>query len=101
MSHDEQMAIIGRMVVEKQELDRRGIALNDELRRIAKGLESIANTLETSSIYAKEFFRLTDEQRALLNADQISALLAEIGKTGKRYHEIKSALERAGLNRVS
>ena len=92
------MAIIGRMVVEKQQLDRRGVALHEELRNIAKGLQSIATTLENSgSIYSKDFVRLTDEQSVYLNARRITTLLNEIEESGKRYQEISTALKRAGF----
>lgn len=53
MSTDEEMAIIGRMVIERKQIEQRGTALQDELRRLAKGLEELAFALETSDSFTE------------------------------------------------
>ncbi len=98
MSTDEEMAIFGRMVLERQQLNRRGVALHEEIQKIAKALGEVGLTLETSgSIYAKEFLRLSGDQLALLDASKITALLNEVETVGRRYQEITTRLQRAGL----
>lgn len=97
MSTDEEMAIIDRMVVERKQLEQRGAALGDEVRGIARGLESLALTLEVSDAFdGNDFLHLTTEQIELLDAAKVTALLSDIEETGKRYRELRTALQRAG-----
>lgn len=98
MGTDEEMAIIGRMVTERRQLEQRGSALQDEVRRIATGLAAMGQTLTTnSSIYTKDFLHLTNEHISLLDAPKLTELLKEIETTGERYHDLRVQLHQAGL----
>jgi hypothetical protein len=98
MSHDEEMAVIGRMTVERKKLEQRGSALQDEAQRIATGLAALAQELTTnSSIYTKDFLHLTQDQIGLLDAPKLTELLKDIESTGKRYHDLRVRLHQAGL----
>jgi hypothetical protein len=97
MSTHEEMAIIDRMVVERKELEQRGAALGDEVRGIARGLESLALTLEVSDAFdGNDFLHLTPEQIELLDAAKVTGLLSDVEETGKRYRELRTALQSTG-----
>lgn len=98
MSTDEEMAIFGRMMKERKERQKRGLALNEEVTRVAVGLKALGQTLETgTSFYEKEFFHLTAEQIDLLDASKLIALLNETEETGRRYQQLTATLKQADM----
>jgi hypothetical protein len=74
MSTDEEMAVIGRMVTEKKDLERRSAALKHEIDAIGQGLSNLSNrVIAISNGYMP--FALDDQQAALLDLRENQAHL--------------------------
>jgi two-component SAPR family response regulator len=97
MSSDEEMAVIGKLVVEQKDLARRNAALHSEIHRIGKGLERLGRDL-TSGTYMFSFHRLTPEETALLDIETLTTLLREKEAIAKRHEEVRSLLKEAGIS---
>jgi hypothetical protein len=97
MSTDEEMAVIGRLVVERKDLTQRNAVLHAEIYRIANGLEKLGKKLTGgNSMFAAH--HLTPDEGALLDAAKLGELLSEKAAIAKRVEEISETLKQAGLS---
>lgn len=97
MSTDEEMAVIGRMVVERKDLTQRNAVLHAEIHRIGKGLEALGKEL-TSGLTMYATHSLKPEEVALLDAAKLTELLSEKEAIAKRHQEINETLRQAGIS---
>src|SRR5262245_55636261 len=100
MSDDEQATIVGRMVLERKELIKQGVLLNEEIRRFSSGLMGIASRIsDQGSVYnANPVGNLTEAELQLLESyPKLVSLLEENVKINKRYHELQVHLARFDL----
>jgi len=98
MSTDEEMAIIGKLVVEQRDLAGRNAALHAEIHRIGSGLEQIGKRL-TSGHTMFHVPQLSSEEMVLLDDQKIRELLSEKETVVKRYDEVHELLRQAGIPR--
>lgn len=97
MSSDEEMAIIGRLVMEQKDLARRNAVLHSEVHRIASGLEQLGKNLTSGhSMFA--VYHLSSEEIALLDEKKLGELLSEKNAITKRYAEVCDLLKQAGVS---
>jgi len=97
MSTDEEMAVIGRLVIERKEIAQRNAALHEEMHRIATGLKGLAEKLTGgNSMFYKP--QLTPDEAALLDAAKLKELLDDKRKVVERYDEIRKTLNHAGIS---
>lgn len=66
MSSDEEMAVIGKLVVEQKDLARRNTALHSEIYRIGEGLKQLGKKL-TSGGHIFVAPQLSPEEALLLD----------------------------------
>jgi hypothetical protein len=97
MSSDEEMAVIGRLVVERKSLSQRNAVLHAEIHRIGTGLIEIGKKL-TSGYSMFEAHRLTPDETALLDAAKLDELLSEKEAVVKRHDEVIKTLDKAGIS---
>lgn len=95
MSADEQMAVIGRMVVESKQLQQKEAALVDEVSRASKEFQSLSGLLANykSSGYVAEM-QISDEAARLVNVEKIISLVGELLTTRQELSELKSRLDK-------
>jgi hypothetical protein len=98
MSTDEEAAIIGRMVVERSDLNRKNSALCDEIKRIGEALQTLGRSLVGEGYtLSPSKLELTAEHRAILDSEKIAELLAERKVTDRRLSELTDSLKNAGV----
>ncbi len=96
MSSDEEVAIIGRIMLENKALSQRNAIIHEEVHRITNGLKALADRLISGhSMFMS--YKLSSEDIALLDVTKLNDLLNERAAIAKRHAEISETLKRAGL----
>lgn len=98
MSSDEEATIIGRMILERQELIKQGALLSEELGRIGRVLSILGGKLkDIRPPYIDTPLQLTDADHAALDALTIIQLLSEAAAVSKRFHDLVDNLSKVGV----
>jgi|KBSSwiStaDraftv2_1062776.scaffolds.fasta_scaffold756425_2 hypothetical protein len=100
MSPDEHATEVGRMALERKQLEAHGVTLSEKIRRFAIGLSALSHRLEgAGSAYLVEpvLCLTADEIRLLQSYPEINDLLTEAAEGSHRYHELKQKLAPFGF----
>ena len=99
MSSDEEMAVIGKLVVEKKDLARRNAALHSEIYKIGERIQKLGAALSGGGTGASMWWghELTVDEKDSLDVEKLDELLEEKAEVVKRLTEVQRLLREAGI----
>jgi hypothetical protein len=94
MSDDEQMVIIGRMVMQRKALQQKSVALASEIGRASKAFQSLSGSLKVYLEHHHEVpLEVRPEIAEFMNTERLESLVKEYLQTGQELRDAQAALD--------